>query len=97
MYRLEWKQIAEDDLADILDFIAEDSPTSAERFAAAIRAKAEKLREHPLLYRVGRMRGTREMVAHPNYIVIYRVRSKVVEILRVKRGALQWPPTKEKG
>lgn len=65
MHRIEWKQIAEDDLADILDFIAEDSPTSAERFAANIRAKVENLRSHPESCRVGRKRGTREMVVHP--------------------------------
>lgn len=91
MYQLEWKQIAEDDLANIVDFIAEDSLASAERFAANIRAKAEKLREHPEICRVGRKRGTRELVAHPNYLVIYRVRGEIVEILRVKHASRAWP------
>ena len=89
MHRLEWKPIAEEDLAGIIDFIAEDSPASAERLAADLRAKAEKMREHPDMYRLGSRRGTREMVVHPNYIVIYRVLKKagVVEILRVKHAA----------
>lgn len=94
MRRLEWKQIAEDDLAAIVDFIAEDSPTSAERLAVDLHAKADGLREHPEMYRPGRKRGTREMVVHPNYVVIYRVRKETVEILRVKHTAQQWPPMK---
>lgn len=91
MHLLEWKQIAEDDLADILDFIAEDSPTSAERFAADIRAKSERLRDRPDLCQVGRKRGTREMVVHPNYILIYQILTAKVVILRVKHTAQQWP------
>jgi len=87
MHPLEWKPIAEEDLAGILDFIAEDSPASAERFAADIRAKAEKLRVHPELFRVGRKRGTREMVVHPNYILIYWVLTTKVVILRMKHTA----------
>ena len=31
------------------------------------------LDEHPLLGRAGRIKGTRELVAHPNYILFYRV------------------------
>jgi len=91
MHQLEWKPIAEEDLANILDFIAEDSHVSAERFAADIRAKVEKLQVHPELFRVGRKRGTREMVVHPNYILIYRVLTAKVVILRVKHTAQQWP------
>ena len=95
MHRIEWKQIAEDELNDIVDFIANESPTSAEHFAADLRTKVSKLVEHPELYRPGRKRGTREMVVHPNYIVIYRIINKraVVEILRVKHAAKKWPAT----
>jgi toxin ParE1/3/4 len=98
MHRVEWKQIAEDELNAVIDFIADDSPNSAEDFAADLRAKTEKLREHPELYRPGRRRGTREMVVQPNYIVIYRVikKFKVVEILRVKHVAKKWPATGER-
>ncbi|MBC7499241.1 MAG: type II toxin-antitoxin system RelE/ParE family toxin [Herminiimonas sp.] len=57
---------------------------SLERFATDLRAKAEKLRAHPELFRIGRKRGTREMVVHPNYVVIYRAQTTSVEILRIK-------------
>lgn len=57
-------------------------------------AKALVLDEHPLLGRAGRIKGTRELVVHPNYIVFYRVVGTAVEVLRVKHAAQQWP---EKG
>lgn len=30
--------------------------------------------EYPYLYKSGRVSGTREIVAHPNYIIVYEVR-----------------------
>jgi addiction module RelE/StbE family toxin len=89
--RLEWKELARDDLNQIIEHIADDNPDAAATLADDIEAKAARLPEHPELYRAGRKKGTREMVVHPNYIVIYRVQKTVVEILRVKHAAQQWP------
>ncbi|WP_307718849.1 type II toxin-antitoxin system RelE/ParE family toxin [Massilia sp. Root418] len=52
-----------------------------------IRQKVEQLILRPTLYRVGRKPGTREMVIHPNYLVIYRTHKGCIEILRVKHAA----------
>ena len=42
------------------------------------------LAKHPFLFREGRVSGTRELVAHPNYIiVVYRVTDEAVEIVNV--------------
>ncbi len=49
------------------------------------------LSEHPFLFRVGRVPGTREMVAHPNYIVVYRVASDRVEIVSVVHARQSYP------
>ncbi len=87
MLRLEWKELARDDLNQIIEHIADDNPDAAATLADDIEAKAARLPEHPELYRVGRKKGTREMVVHPNYIVIYQVQKTVVEILRVKHAA----------
>ncbi|SCC95931.1 protein of unknown function [Thiomonas sp. X19] len=37
---------------------------------------------NPYLYRAGRIPGTRELVAHPNYIVVYQVTERL-EVLNV--------------
>lgn len=74
-----------------MEHIAQDNPDAAEALANDIEAKAEKLRTFPEMFKLGRKRGTRELVAHKNYIVVYRVTNSQVEILRVKHAAQQWP------
>lgn len=54
--------------------------------------KAALLLHHPGLGRTGRVPGTRELVAHRNYILIYDTASDTVRILRVLHAARQWPP-----
>ena len=61
MHKVTWRPQAEDDLMKIIEQIWQDKPERAVTFAQEIQAKADVLREHPLLYRVGRKRGTREM------------------------------------
>lgn len=53
--------------------------------------KAAQLDQHPKLGRTGRVTGTRELVVHPNYILIYRIVGESVEVLRVKHAAQKWP------
>ena len=49
------------------------------------------LSQHPYLYRLGRVVGTRELVVHPNYIVVYRVMIDRVEIVGVLHAAREYP------
>lgn len=91
MHRLSWKKQAQADLISIVRHIAKDNPDAAEKLAGKIEKQTELLRENPLLFRIGRKRGTRELVAHENHIVIYRVLPAKIEILRVKHVAQQWP------
>ena len=87
-----WLPGAEANLLHIVEHIAEDNVDAAIALTNLIRARAEQL-EPPILFRKGRVRDTREMVVHPNYLVLYRVRTKAnrVEILRVLHAARQWP------
>jgi plasmid stabilization system protein ParE len=89
--RLKWRPLAEEDLLCILEFIGEDDPDAALALVHMIREKAEGLRVRPRLYRAGRVSGTREMVVHHNYIVVYSIDADVVEILNVKHARQQWP------
>lgn len=45
----------------------------------------------PKLYKAGRVKGTREIVVRPNYVLVYRVAGNVIEVLRVLHAAQQWP------
>jgi len=95
-YRIVWRPIAETDLDSIVDYIAEDNPIRAEQFGQALRSKVLPLAQHPKLGHAGRPglpAFLRELVAHRNYIIFYRVldESRTVEILRVKHTAQQVP------
>ena len=56
-----------------------------------IQAAIRPLAEHPLLYRQGRVEGTREVVVHPNYIVVYRPLATHVEIIAVLHARRRYP------
>ena len=89
--KLVWRAGALDDLEAIISYIADRNAAAAERLHAAIEACAEGLREHPFLYRPGRIDGTREAVVHPNYILIYEVGNDRVTITAVVHSRQQYP------
>ncbi|MGC1454637.1 MAG: type II toxin-antitoxin system RelE/ParE family toxin [Nitrospirota bacterium] len=83
--------IAEDDLAEIMTFIAEDNIAAADKFADKIEAHIGRLADHPSLGRVpaeeelARL-GYRYLVVD-NYLVFYTVSAKVILIHRIIHGA----------
>jgi toxin ParE1/3/4 len=90
--RVEWLRIALADLEAVAEYIARDSPRAAERMVDEIFAATDRLASFPATGRPGRVLGTRELVVSSTpYVVPYRVRGQVVEILRVLHGARKWP------
>jgi toxin ParE1/3/4 len=86
-----WQQSARDDLRAIILFVAEQSPYAASSLLAAIEAAPLPLSDHPYLGRSGRVPGTRELLAHPNYWIVYEVGSESVTILGVLHARQQYP------
>ena len=89
--RLLWTQESLEDRRAIYDYIEADNPQAAIELDELIFEKSHMLTEHPKMGRVGRVSDTRELVVHPNYILIYRAAGQEVQILRVMHAALQWP------
>ncbi|GAA0691062.1 type II toxin-antitoxin system RelE/ParE family toxin [Dyella marensis] len=89
---VEWRQTARADLLAIIDYISDDNPDAAQRLKDDIETRVAGLPAQPKLYRTGRVPGTREMVVHPNYVVVYAELGNVIAILRVLHAAQQWPP-----
>ncbi len=87
-----WSDEAERDLVEILDFIAQQNPAAADRMQALFSQAVKNLRDPPLIYREGRVSGTREIVVHPNYVLIYRIARDAVWIVSVLHSARQYPP-----
>jgi addiction module RelE/StbE family toxin len=86
-----WRPTATSDRRKIIAYIAEDSPKAAIELGDLFIQKAAQLDQFPMQGRIGRVKGTRELVVHPNYILIYRILPQTVEILRVKHTAQHWP------
>jgi len=90
--RLVWTRPASRDRREIREYIAEDNPAAALALDELISEKASRLVDHPGLGRQGRIEGTRELVAHQNYILVYDVTEDLVRVLRILHAARQWPP-----
>lgn len=90
--RLIWTRLAHIDRSAIRAYIAQDNPAAALALDTAFSRRICQLATHPDIGRLGRVTGTRELVVHANYIVIYDVVGDTVRILRILHAARQWPP-----
>lgn len=84
MRRLVFAEPAERDLNDIIDYIAFDKPTAAERVYRAVVSAARLLIDLPDLGRIGRLPNTRELsLASLPYLIVYQVGADTITILAV--------------
>jgi toxin ParE1/3/4 len=82
--RIRWSPKAGKDLENIETYISQDSTIAAIRTVVDIVYSMEQLKDFPALGRAGRVVGIRELlIAGTPYIVPYRVKENVIEILRV--------------
>ncbi len=91
MLTVEWRDEARADLRQIIAYIAEDNPEAATRLRTAIEYAVDRLPDFPYLYRVGRAAGTRELVVHPNYMIVYRVQTSTIEVVAVVHARRRYP------
>ena len=87
-----WTRTALANLDAIGQYIARDNPPRAVSFVAEIKDKTVMLARIPALGRPGRVVGTRELVIHENYILVYRVKDACLQIIRVQHVARLWRP-----
>lgn len=90
--RVNWLRAARLNLIAVSEYISRDNPDAAARTVAAIVKALETLQHFPSAGRPGRIAGTRELVVSGTpYIVPYRVRGGVVQLIRVFHAARKWP------
>lgn len=87
---IEWRPEARVELWQILNYIGDRNLAAAIELNQSIEAAVSALPQHHCLYRVGRVSGTREIVVHPNYLVVYRATDRV-EILAVLHARQELP------
>lgn len=87
-----WLRTALRNLDEEATFIAADDPKAAQLVVRRIMDAVAVLSEQPGIGRPGRVPGTRELVVtKTRYLVPYRVRGNVVEVLRVFHTSRQVP------
>ncbi|MDE2408226.1 MAG: type II toxin-antitoxin system RelE/ParE family toxin [Xanthomonadaceae bacterium] len=86
-----WQQTARESMAALLRFVAEQNPDAARDLKIQIESAAQSLSELPYRARRGRVVDTRELLAHPNYWIIYRVTLTAVEIVEILHTRREYP------
>jgi len=90
--QVRWLRRALENLDQEVEYVARDDPEAAARIVERIAMSLDRLAIYPASGRPGRVPGTRELViAGTAYVVPYRVRGQIVEILRIFHGARKWP------
>jgi addiction module RelE/StbE family toxin len=90
--KLVWARRAALARNDIIDYIADDNVLAALEVDDAITSATLRLEKFPLLGKPGRIDGTRELVVHRHYILVYEVADDAVVILMALHASRQWPP-----
>ena len=93
--RVYWSGLAERDRADIVDAIGLDNPMAAIRMDELFAVAAGRLAMHPLLGHAGMVPGTRELIPHESYRLVYEVTGDAVWILALVHTARAWPTRQE--
>lgn len=93
--KIVWLPKAQAALAGAIDHIVRENPRAALGQLQEIEQQTDMLADHPEIGRIGRRRGTRELViGRTPFILVYRVRAreKRIEVLHLLHGAQRWPP-----
>ncbi|MDO8414221.1 MAG: type II toxin-antitoxin system RelE/ParE family toxin [Gallionellaceae bacterium] len=90
--KLRYTVRARHDLTEIHDYVAQANPQAAKRLVSIIRKEAGILLHNPLLGRIGRVEGTRELtVGRYPFMIAYRIEAGEIHILTVVHTARLWP------
>ena len=88
--RVIWTPEAEQDRFVIWDYIAADNPSAAVNLDRLFSESARRLELNPLLGKKGRVAGTRELVVHERYYLLYEIDNDTVWVLAVMHTSQQF-------
>jgi len=94
--RIRLSPLVPDDLEEIADYIAQDSPRHAARMLRLLRARMKEIAKQPEIYRLRPEIGVDARLATVgNYVILFRIRQNAVRIERVVHGSRDLLPTLE--
>jgi toxin ParE1/3/4 len=90
--KIVWLPLATEERFEQLDYVAQDNPLAAITQDEEIEQHTSLLVKQPEMGRIGRVKGTRELViTRTPFIAVYRIKGERIEILRFLHGAQKWP------
>lgn len=92
---IRWALAARQDRARIFGYIESRDPRAAVRIDELFVAAIARLKDLPLLGRPGAISGTRELIPHESYRIVYEVEGDTIWILMIVHTARSWPPEAE--
>ncbi|WP_031359207.1 type II toxin-antitoxin system mRNA interferase toxin, RelE/StbE family [Caballeronia sordidicola] len=90
-----WTPEAEQDRDEVWEYIAADSVAAAARMDQLFSDTAARLVDFPELGRPGKIAGTRELIPHDNYRLVYEIDGDTVWMLALIHTARLWPPLRD--
>jgi toxin ParE1/3/4 len=93
--RVVWTPEAEQDRDDVWDYIATDSVAAAARMDELFSDVVAQLADFPLMGRAGKIAGTRELIPHESYRLVYEVEGEIIWVLALVHTARMWPPIRD--
>ncbi|EPO1789379.1 type II toxin-antitoxin system RelE/ParE family toxin [Cronobacter turicensis] len=91
MLPIQWTEEAKTDLFALIRFIAHENPFAAQALLTRIEASILPAARYPEMLRAGRVPDTREIIAHPNYIVVYKITRECLLVLGVLHSRQRYP------
>lgn len=82
-----WTPEASQDRADIWGYISAENPAAAIRMDELFSDAADRLSSHPLMGKPGLVPGTRELVIHESFRLVYETEGERVWLLALVHTA----------
>lgn len=77
------------------DYIATDNVGAAARMDELFSDVVAQLADFPLMGRAGKIAGTRELILHESYRLVYEVEGETIWVLALVHTARRWPPIRD--
>jgi len=87
-----WTKLALDDFDSEMFFIFQNNQAASKNISRKILKDLNYLEEFPFLWRIWRVKWTRELIVSSTpFIIPYRINWDFIEIIRVFNSARNWP------
>lgn len=89
-----WTPEAEQDRDNVWSYISADNPKAAAQMDVLFSDSVARLVDFPKMGKSGTIAGTRELIPHESYRIVYEIEGETVWILTLVHTARQWPPVR---